>query len=301
MSEVCLRCPTCAASVVLPLRATEADQTCASCARIFPADDGILQVGDIAFDPDQPKDYYSLLFEAEPRHFWFTERNALIVSTLRKVLGEPRGRSALDVGCGTGFVTSALERAGMRTCGLDTQIEALRLARRRTAGLLLLAAGDRVDFNHQFDVVLLCDVIEHIEDDLNVLRQAGQSLQPGGALVVTVPAHRQLWTTLDDLSGHKRRYSRQELVDSMRSAGYSVSLAHYFNCLLMPAQWLQRQLLRRNPARTPAEQWRLVRDSLRPPAPPINTLLRAVTATDRLFSPLPIALGSSLIAVGQRA
>jgi hypothetical protein len=44
-----------------------------------------------------------------------------------------------------------------------------------------------------------------------------------------------------------------------------------------------------------------VRDSLRPPAPPINTLLRAVTATDRLFSPLPIALGSSLIAVGQRA
>ena len=150
-------------------------------------------------DPDDyPEDLSSLLAEVEPRHFWFGERNRLIVSTMREALGELTGRTVLDVGCGTGFVTAALERAGMATCGLDMNLAGLRHARRRTSGPLLCQDAARVPFSEQFDVAMLCDVIEHTPDDGAVLSAAIGALRPRGALVVTVPAIRSSgprWTT----------------------------------------------------------------------------------------------------------
>lgn len=252
-------------------------------------------------DPDDyPEDFHGLLAEVEPRHFWFGERNRLILATMREAIGPLAGRSVLDVGCGTGFVTAALERAGMAACGLDMNLAGLRYARRRMRGPLLCQDAARVPFSEQFDVAMLCDVIEHTPDDRAVLREASRALQPGGRLVVTVPAHPTLWTSLDDASGHKRRYTPRSLVQAMRDTGLRVGLVRPFNTLLLPALALQRQALKRRPTATAEQRLALVRESLRVPPRPLNDVMRLAMRADLWLSRLPGSVGASLIAVGRR-
>ena len=123
------------------------------------------------------------------------------------------GRLAGPARCSTwavapAYVLAALERAGLQTCGLDMNWAALHVARRRTRGVLVRGLAQADTLAPQFDVVTLCDVIEHTSDDVTLLRNASQSLRLGGMLLVTVPAQPHLWTVVDAASGHKRRYGR---------------------------------------------------------------------------------------------
>jgi SAM-dependent methyltransferase len=251
-------------------------------------------------DDEQPNEYYPLLVEAEPRHFWFGARNRLILATMREVIGPLAGRSVLDVGCGTGFVLAALERAGMRICGLDTHVEGLRYARGRVSGPLVSATAPPVPFVDQFDVAMLCDVIEHTADDVAVLREAGRALHPGGTLVVTVPACSALWTPLDDVSGHKRRYMRRSLVKAIERAGFRVVLARYFGSLIFPLQLLVRYRMRGLPTATAGQRERLARQALAVPPGPLNQLLGLALAADVPLRHVPIPFGTSLIAIARR-
>jgi SAM-dependent methyltransferase len=273
---------------------------CAACGYRYAWDDGILMLGAWGYPDDYPDELHPLLADVEPRHFWFAGRNRLILSTMREAIGPLEGRSALDVGCGTGFVLAALERAGMAACGLDMNLAGLRYARRRVQGPLLCQDAARVPFAGQFDVVMLCDVIEHTADDSAVLREAGRALKNDGTLVVTVPAYPSLWTAVDEVSGHKRRYTKEELARAMQRAGLVVRLVRYFNCLLFPAQLLQRQFLRRRLLTTSAERLCLARDALRVPPASLNALLRLAMMTDLLLSRALLPFGSSLIALGYR-
>ena len=63
----------------------------------------------------------------------------------------------------------------------------------------------------KFDFVTALDVIEHIEDDREVLTQIGDLLKTGGTLMVTVPAYQQLFSMHDAAIGHYRRYTRHSI------------------------------------------------------------------------------------------
>lgn len=73
-----------------------------------------------------------------------------------------------------------------------------------------------------FDVVVACEVLEHVEDDLAEIRSWADRLRPGAALVVTVPAHPQRFGASDVWAGHVRRYRREDLVRLATSAGLAV-------------------------------------------------------------------------------
>ncbi len=249
-------------------------------------------------EEDYPEDVCELLAGFEPHHFWFRARNRLILSTLREVLGPLEGRSVLDIGCGTGYVLQALDAAGMLTCGLDMHLAALHFARRRTRGLVVCETASRVPFSGQFDVGLLCDVIEHTPDDVEMLREARRALKPTGMLLITVPAHAFLWSIIDDVSGHKRRYSRSMLQRSMEEAGLRVRLMRHFNSLLVPLQAAQRQFLHRRP-RASEDNLTILRNALRPPPGPLNALLYMSTLPDVALSRLGVPFGASLVAVGE--
>jgi 2-polyprenyl-3-methyl-5-hydroxy-6-metoxy-1,4-benzoquinol methylase len=249
-------------------------------------------------EEDYPASVYALLSEVEPKHFWFGERNRLILSTMREVLRSLDSRTVVDIGCGTGFVTAALERAGMRTCGLEAHMGGLRVARTRIRGPLICETAMRIPFSSQFDAAMLCDVIEHTPDDVAVLRAARASVRPGGIVVVTVPAHQWLWSPLDDVSGHKRRYSRQSLIHAMSNAGLRVRLARYFNSLLLPAQIAQRLIA--SPRGRHPDRLTLLQRGLTPPSEPWNSLMRIAMRADLALSRAPLTFGASLIAIGIR-
>lgn len=263
-------------------------------------EDGILLLDRTTDRVDHPEEFYGLLAEVEPKHFWFSTRNRLILSTMREAMGPLAGRSVLDVGCGTGFVLAALERAGMVACGIDMHIGGLRYARERIRGPLLCGTATRLPFERQFDAVLLCDVIEHTPDDVAVVREASRALQDRGALVITVPAHPQLWTALDDVSGHKRRYTKDGLVQVMRRADLDVRLARYFNAALVPLQALQRWKFRHHPVATPADREWLVRQALQIPPRQLAALLDLAMRWELPLTRV-LPFGASLIAIGARA
>jgi len=296
-----VRCPQCGGAMTLGPDSGGAPVRCPKCARAYAWEDGILKLDDAARAGEYPEDAYAFLAEAESRHFWFYGRNRVIVDALREACGRLEGRTALDLGCGTGFVLAALEKEGMAGCGVDMHMAGLRLARRRARGRLFCAAASAAPFAEPFDAVLLCDVIEHASDDAAVLRSARAALKPDGALLVTVPADPRLWTPYDEVSGHKRRYTRESLVEAMERAGLRVEFARYFNCVFYPLVCLQRRWMKKEDPRAARDPLAILRGALRVPPAPVNALLRLLTRADIPLSRWPANFGSSLVAVGRGA
>lgn len=78
------------------------------------------------------------------------------------------------------------------------------------------------------------DVIEHVDDDLALLRDLRRVARPGGTLLLSVPAYPFLWGPQDEISHHRRRYVAKELRDRVSDAGWKLSRLTYFNMLLFP-------------------------------------------------------------------
>ncbi|MEO5329547.1 MAG: class I SAM-dependent methyltransferase [Magnetococcus sp. THC-1_WYH] len=71
-----------------------------------------------------------------------------------------------------------------------------------------------------FDCVVACEVLEHVDDDLAMVRQMFSLLRPQGRLVISVPARRHFWSVHDQLVGHLRRYEKEELLHLFNQAGF---------------------------------------------------------------------------------
>src|SRR3989449_2419505 len=140
-------------------------------------------------------EHFEPLFAAEERHFWFRSRNRCIGAATRLIPDRKSVRSIVEHGCGTGFVLAELQRLfpQARVVGTDLFAEGLALARRRFAGPLIQTDVLEWKTSETFDLVGLFDVLEHLDDDVRVLRALREQLRPGGHLLVTVPAHMALW------------------------------------------------------------------------------------------------------------
>jgi hypothetical protein len=84
--------------------------------------------------------------------------------------------------------------------------------------------------SRSIDVALLMDVLEHVADDLALLRAVDRVLAPAGGMLVTVPAHGFLWSDHDVFLGHHRRYTIATLRRLLTSAGLEIVEAFYFYC-----------------------------------------------------------------------
>ena len=116
----------------------------------------------------------------------------------------------------------------------------------------------------------LFDVLEHIDDDTGTLRHIFSVLEPGGVLVLTVPAHPFLFDEMDELAHHRRRYRRSELGDKLRRAGFEVRRLTHFMAPLVPlvaVRWLVRAVSRgRRSAERRRMELRVVAGAQRPDA-----------------------------------
>ena len=174
--------------------------------------------------------------ELAERSFWTSARSALIVWALQQYA--PGARRFLEIGCGTGGVLRRVEAAFPSTdcIGAEALMAGLQHAASRvTRAKLMQCDATRIPFESEFDAVGAFDVIEHISDDNAVLRSMGDSLRPGGAMILTVPQHQWLFGPADVSAGHERRYSSAGLVAQVQRAGLRVVCATSFVALLFPA------------------------------------------------------------------
>jgi ubiquinone/menaquinone biosynthesis C-methylase UbiE len=179
-------------------------------------------------------DTYDKIHAAEDTLWFYLGRRA-IVQRLIAEHGSLAIRRYLDVGCGSGGALKALgARAGL-SVGMDVARQALRYSRAK--GLLNLFEGDATQLglaDAAFDLVTALDVIEHCADDTLALREIWRVLAPGGLCCLTVPALRLLWSNLDRVNHHFRRYTTGELRGKAESAGFCVRKLSYANTWLFP-------------------------------------------------------------------
>ncbi len=158
-------------------------------------------------------------------------------------LSENRGLEGpfLDVGCGSGDVSAFLARKGWPGKAIDISETAIRQAKKN------LAACSGVQVSCQaidqetglYGVILLMDIIEHVEGDSVLLKHAAERLRPGGHLVISVPSNPREWRWDDDFYGHVRRYTREDLEKKLQGAGLAPLVFWDFT---YPFFWIMRRL-----------------------------------------------------------
>lgn len=158
----------------------------------------------------------------------------------------------LDAGCGTGGLIRRMQaiRPEWRWTGLDVSPLACDLARRLNGesglGGVEICEGSvtKLPFDDgSFDAVVSADVLYHVDDDREALREFFRVLRPGGAVVVNVPAYRWLWSYHDEAVHARRRYARGEVLAKLDEAGFGEARATYWNTLPFPLIVARRKLL----------------------------------------------------------
>ncbi len=187
--------------------------------------------------------YFKELAELEAGNFWFRARNKAILWALQKY--SPEMKSFLEIGCGTGFVITAISKRfpEARISGSEYLEEGLVYARERLPGAEFTQMDARyIPYESELDAIGAFDVLEHIEEDEVVLQQIYKALKPGGTVFITVPQHRWLWSAVDEYACHVRRYNASELHQKVCGAGFEIIQSTSFVSALLPAMCLSRLL-----------------------------------------------------------
>jgi SAM-dependent methyltransferase len=131
--------------------------------------------------------------------------------------------SFLEIGCGRGELLPWLAGRDFKGIGYEIAHPAAAVARQNVAtfepDLQVVTELDSIR-GQKFDYVFAFEVLEHIEDDEEALLDWKDWLKPSGILVVSVPAHRAMWSVADDRGGHFRRYEKAELKSLLERCGY---------------------------------------------------------------------------------
>jgi SAM-dependent methyltransferase len=210
--------------------------------------------------------------------------NAWVFSRFSRYLG----RHILEVGCGSGNFTTLMAAGGHKVTGCDLHAPYVDIARARLADYpaarVMCADATQADFEGGYDTVVLLDVLEHIEDDVGFLARLRATLQPGGRIIIKVPAYRWLYCGMDRAIGHYRRYDRASLRDTLRAGGFDVVEQRYFNVPAVLGWFLNGKLLGRTT----------------PPAEQLAAFERLVPLFRFFEDVTKIPFGVSLIAVGEK-
>ena len=195
--------------------------------------------------------YFSELANLEENNFWFRSRNQLLIWALQKYC--PGFRSLLELGCGTGYVLSRIKKEfpDVSLSGSDLFTEGLSFAADRLPSTNFMQMDARqIPFIEEFDVIGAFDVLEHIEEDEQVLSQIHSALNPGGHVILTVPQHAWLWSAADEYACHARRYSATDLRNKLERAGFSIVRTTSFVTALLPLMAISRTRSRNQSAET---------------------------------------------------
>lgn len=281
--RVCLKCRT----------ALRTPWTCTECGYGPKMRNGIPMFAPDLDDRDdafQPRGF-EYLAAVEESHFWFQARARIVLDAIGTHFSTPT--SVLEVGCGTGSMLCRLRARfpDADLIGSEIHTQALAVAKRRLPDIELLQADARdIPFSSAFEVIGAFDVIEHITDDRAALQSMYHACRPGGGVVLTVPQHAWLWSSLDDFSRHKRRYTRRELADKLRDAGFRIVALHSFVSLLLPLLLVSRLYDRKAVGFDPLREFSF---------PALNPILGAVMEIERLTIRMGVRwpAGGSLLAV----
>ena len=220
------------------------------------------------------------LGEPADRHWYYVSKARMIARYLPKTSNE-----ILDVGAGLGWFSRWLVERGYGSAAICVDPAYKEEWEEEVAGARIsyVRAVSQVEAG----IILLMDVLEHVDDDVALLMDYWNKAPPGAVFVVTVPAFEFLWSAHDDHLEHRRRYTLASLERTIRAVGAAPKRLHYFFGAIFPLVVTVR-LFRRN---REAE-----RSDMRPVPPPVNALLTAVCGTEARLARWNRLAGLSVVA-----
>ncbi|MEO0509725.1 MAG: class I SAM-dependent methyltransferase [Verrucomicrobiota bacterium] len=142
--------------------------------------------------------------------------------------------NVLEVGSGIGQFTQIIQQyaEGAAVTALEPEIQfhdELKISAPNAEHLN--AYSSELVGHRSFDAIASVNVLEHIEDDIAELKNWHALLKPGGRVCLLVPAHPEIYASIDNLMGHYRRYTKRSMTDKIESAGLQITELYYFNFL----------------------------------------------------------------------
>ncbi|MEK6406212.1 MAG: glycosyltransferase [Acidobacteriota bacterium] len=185
-----------------------------------------------------------ILVELEKAHRF----NLWMGDTLRPYIGD----RILEIGAGIGTLTNQFIPRELYVAS-DINPHYLHYLRSYSFGKPYLHVSE-IDANNsnqfagleeQFDTALMINVLEHVPNESDALQNLWSVLQPGGRAIILVPQHPKLFSTLDEVLGHRQRYTVTELENALTKTGFLVEKVFDFNRVSVPGWWLNGKVLRR--------------------------------------------------------
>jgi len=162
------------------------------------------------------------------------------------------GKKILELGSGIGTISKYLVSYGREVILTDINKEYLSYLNNRFIGNPFVRIIE-IDINNidekfkneKVDTILGVNVLEHIEKDLELLRNLRQILIKDGRLLLLIPAHNVLFGVFDKNLQHYRRYSKKELIDKLTNAGFSLEKIEYMNFLAAIGWFIEYKIFKR--------------------------------------------------------
>lgn len=179
------------------------------------------------------------------RHPWELARFEIVNSLLNGIIKDETGFNVLDIGCGDIFFISKLSELypnanfyAIDIAFTDEIIQKLKdVAKGKNIFLFKSLDEANLHLKKHADLVLLLDVVEHIEDDKDFLRSlhSNKAITDDTHIIITVPAYQKLFCSHDHFLGHYRRYTNKTLLNTLTETGFEKKkLGYFFTSLIAP-------------------------------------------------------------------
>jgi len=186
---------------------------------------------------------YEEMIELQEKHWWFIARREVIQSLIKLQMPHSPTANVLEIGCGVGGNVELLSKSG-NYLGIDMHKAAIDYCSEKFPQFNFKCARIEdipLEFNsNKFDSIYILDVLEHLENEVEILKTVKSYLKESGKILVTVPAFEFLWSQHDNFVHHMRRYTKDSLRKILEESGYTVERLSYFNSLLFPLALIQR-------------------------------------------------------------
>ena len=177
------------------------------------------------------------LYEFENKHFWFKNRRNVIVKVFEEYV--KKSDELIEIGAGTGSVARSLLKKGYKVSVGEIHASGLKYAKSYGINHRYQVDLFKNPSQEHFDAVGMFDVLEHFEDENSALKNIHMMLRKNGKLILTVPAHKWLWSRDDELASHKRRYTSGCLRHVLEQNGFEVLKIKHFFISILPLLYLR--------------------------------------------------------------
>ncbi|MBS3162241.1 class I SAM-dependent methyltransferase [Candidatus Woesearchaeota archaeon] len=177
----------------------------------------------------QDQDY---LWKLQEDDFWHKNKDRILIKLVKK-------GSLLDIGAGTGSFPIKLAKLGLDVTYIDASkkyhdIAKLKAKKENVKIKFFNDYFPSKNIKGKFDNIVISGFIEHIDDDVKLLRDIYSMLKPNGRMILLTSAYPGLYSNFDKSVGHYRRYSRKDLSSKISSVGFNIKFLKNWDILGIP-------------------------------------------------------------------